>query len=55
MHLNLTDTAYSSNDEHQGDARKRVEMSVKLNTNVKTVLEEADIDGCLNDFVFIKT
>ena len=54
MHLNLTNTTYSSNDKHQGDTRKWAEILVKLNTNVKTVLEEANVDGSLDDFVFVK-
>jgi hypothetical protein len=54
LHPNLTNTTYSSNDKHQGDTRKWAEKHVELNTNIKTVLEEANADGSLDDFVFVK-
>jgi hypothetical protein len=46
---------HGSNNENQSDTRKGSEFSGEHDSNVKTILEEADIDGCLEDLVFIKT
>ena len=54
MCLNLTDITYSGNDKHEGNTRKWAEKHVKLNTDIKTVLEEANVNGGLDDFVFVK-
>jgi len=46
---------YSSDNKVQGNTRKGSENQAELDTNIKTILEEADINGGLNDFVFVKT
>jgi hypothetical protein len=55
LHLNLANTTYGSNYKYQGNAGEWVEKCAKLNTNVETVLEEANVDGCLDDFMFVQT
>jgi len=46
---------YSSDNKVQGNTRKGLENRAELDANIKMILEEADINGGLNDFVFVKT
>ena len=47
--------AHGGNDNHQCDTRKRTEIFSELHANVEMVLEEADVDGSLDDVVFVET
>jgi hypothetical protein len=53
--VKLANLTHSSNNNHQRDTRRKTEIFSKLHANVEMVLEEADVDGSLDDVVFIET
>jgi hypothetical protein len=52
MNIQLN-TTYSSKYQHKRNTRKWAKEFLELHAKVHPVLEEADVDGHLNDFVFV--